>query len=135
MEEYAVTGWTHWENESYKEIADVIDFDNDRERFDKVFLDVYNAVIDFCVENKVYVSDNEHQGGDYGVPIVNNLYKLEFSLRTWAGLMAEVWSKINNKDYDYLDFYCDRYGYSQVDDIDGTIFNTIEGVMETKQWK
>lgn len=121
--EYEVTGWTHWDDENYKEIADVIDFHNDRKNFDEVFLKVYESVIDFCVKNKIYVSDSEHQAGDYGVPIVNNLYKFEFSLRTWAGLMAEVWTKINNKDYSYLDFYCDRYGYSQIDNIDGTLFN------------
>ena len=63
-------------------------------------------LVDFCVQNRIFISDSEHQNKDWGCPVFDNKYKLTFTLRSWAGIMAEVWSKITGKELDYLDFYC-----------------------------
>lgn len=64
-------------------------------------------VVDYCVENRIYVTDEEHQGADFGVPIIDDKYLLQLTLRTWADLMSEVWNRIlRTKKYSYLDFYC-----------------------------
>ena len=69
----------------------------------KCYEDLYN----FCVENRIYVSPEEHQNADWGVPIFDDKYVDQFSLRSWADLMAEVWNKIMDRtDLTYLDFYC-----------------------------
>lgn len=64
-------------------------------------------LIDYCVQNRIYISPDEHQGADWGVPVFDNTYVDQFSLRSWGAIMAEVWNKImGREDLDYLDFYC-----------------------------
>lgn len=68
----------------------------------------YEDLFNFCVENRIYISPDEHQNTiDWGVPIFDDKYIDHFSLRSWADLMAEVWNKIMDRtDLTYLDFYC-----------------------------
>lgn len=67
----------------------------------------YEDLFNFCVKNRIYVSPEEHQNADWGVPIFDDKYIDQFSLRNWASLMAEVWNKIMDRaDLNYLDFYC-----------------------------
>ena len=67
----------------------------------------YEDLLNFCVENRIYISPEEHQSARWGVPIFDDKYIDQFSLRSWASLMAEVWNKIMDRaDLGYLDFYC-----------------------------
>lgn len=66
------------------------------------------AVIKYCVENHVFLTDYDHQGNKKGVPVIDNKYILTYTLRAWGGLMADVWNEIlgEKNKYNYLDFYC-----------------------------
>lgn len=67
----------------------------------------YQDLVDYCVKNRIYISPNQHQNEDWGVPVFDNKYVDQFSLRSWGGIMAEVWNKImGREDLNYLDFYC-----------------------------
>lgn len=67
----------------------------------------YKELEDYCVHHHIFVSDNEHQSESWGVPVFDNRYTIQLSLREWSGLMADVWNRIYETDqYDYLDFYC-----------------------------
>lgn len=64
-------------------------------------------LINYCIEHRIYVSPDEHQNVGWGVPIFDDKYVDQFSLRSWADLMAEVWNEIMDRaDLTYLDFYC-----------------------------
>lgn len=66
-----------------------------------------NDLIEYCILHRIYISPEEHQNSDWGVPIFDNKYVDQFSLRSWAGIMSEVWNKILETDeLDYLSFYC-----------------------------
>lgn len=67
----------------------------------------YKELVDYCVENKVFFTDNQHQSSIFkAVPLFDDKLPMSFSLRSWSGLMSEVWNKILGTDYNYLSFYC-----------------------------
>lgn len=129
-----VTGQTfdEWHSE-FEKIPFYIDEPDTQIKFNE-YIEVRDAVIDYCVKNKVYVTDSEHQNSIYGAPIVDNKYVYCDSLRGWSDIMARVWTIVNEKSYGYLDFYCD---FSNRTDIDGTVFRKPKKDfdMETKQLK
>ena len=47
-------------------------------------------LINYCIKHRIYISPDEHQNADWGVPIFDDKYVDQFSLRSWADLMAEV---------------------------------------------
>ena len=64
-------------------------------------------LVNYCIEHRIYISPEEHQNADWGVPVFDNKYVDQFSLRSWADLMSEVWNEIMDRaDLTYLDFYC-----------------------------
>lgn len=67
----------------------------------------FQDLINYCIKNHIYISPDEHQNADWGVPVFNNKYIDQFSLRSWGDIMAEVWNEIMGRnDLDYLNFYC-----------------------------
>lgn len=130
-----VTGWTHFDNTDYIDLSEEIsklklDTDKIKELRDINF-QCYKIIIAHCIKNKIYVSDGLHQNGDFGVPIVDGKYRFECTLRYWSGIMAEVWSIINQKDYSYRDFYCVDYKDNPVvynGTVDGTKYNNSKGI-------
>lgn len=63
-------------------------------------------LIHYCIEHRIYVSPDEHQTASWGVPIFDDKYIDQFSLSSWADLMAEVWNKIMGRtDLTHRDFY------------------------------
>ena len=69
----------------------------------------YEDLFEYCVENRIYISPDEHQSARWGVPIFDDKYIDQFSLRSWASLMAEVGNKIMDRaELGYLDFYCNE---------------------------
>lgn len=114
------TGQTseEWHAE-FEKIPFYID-DNEAKRKIDEYTKIRDTVIDYCVKNKIYVTDNNHQYSDFGAPIVDNKYIYCDSLLGWSDVMAKAWSIINEKSYRNLDFYCDLKVRA---DIDGTVFN------------
>lgn len=72
---------------------------------------IYEATLNYCVDNHVFFTDWEHQSEDFkGVPVLedeNGKYVLLMTLRAWGGFMADVWNKIlKTNKFGYIDFYC-----------------------------
>ena len=83
-----VTGWTHWNDEKFEEPST----SNEWVSFRK-------AVIQE-IKNKGYkFSGYYHQQGDFGVPVIDDKYALEFSMRTWGKIMAEALGHCGDMDY------------------------------------
>lgn len=98
-----ITGFTHWDNKKYEDYFD-------RVRNDEVesLENPEQIVTEYFVKNKIYVSPTEHQHSKWGVPIIDNKYLYQVSLRYWGGVMANVWNIITGKSqFSYLDFYLD----------------------------
>lgn len=87
--------------------SDYIDEKKAKELID-ITKECEKALIKYCVDNHVFKTDYEHQGGENGVPVFNNKYILTYTLRSWGALMADIWNEIlgENDKYNYLDFYC-----------------------------
>lgn len=66
------------------------------------------AVHKFCVENKIFYTDEEHQSSGFACcPVIDDKYVVTYSLRAWSDLMAGVWNEILDRDdLMYLDIYC-----------------------------
>lgn len=111
MEDFAVTGWCPFDNYGDKKDLSIdIFYEKDPKKKEEM-IDIldksHQAVLDYCVRNHIFYTDSEHQSSQYKcVPIVNNKWVMTYTLRAWSGLMADVWSRILHKSYDYLDFYC-----------------------------
>ena len=92
--------------DKYNKIPDWIDEEKVKE-YEKINEECTNVLVDYCVKNHIFISDDEHQNEDWGCPVFDNKWKLTFTLRAWSGIMAEVWNRILGIDtLNYLDFYC-----------------------------
>lgn len=49
---------------------------------------------------------DEHQNGDNRTPLFSDGAIGTFSYRAWGDLMAAIWSTHDERDYNYMDFYC-----------------------------
>lgn len=56
------------------------------------------------------IINNFRFGGDQHqidkVPLFEDGTCGSFSFRAWGDLMAAIWSEVEDKDYNYMDFYC-----------------------------
>lgn len=68
----------------------------------------YWTVHDYCVQNKVAVTSDQHQSESFkGIPVVDGKYPLMMSQRAWGHFMADIWNQILRiTRLDYMDFYC-----------------------------
>jgi hypothetical protein len=85
-------GYPQAESEGYLDYEDFLDEEKS-----------WKAVVDYCVETRVKVPGMSYQ--HTYMPILNEKYYFLVSIRVWSLLMAEVWSKLDGKEYGYLDFY------------------------------
>lgn len=77
------------------------------EEYSNITKECEEVLIKYCIDNHVFKTDYEHQGGKNGVPVFDDKYILTYTLRAWGGLMADVWNEILKTDkFGYLDFYC-----------------------------
>ena len=88
-----VTGYTHWWDSRYEDI-DVVAKD------EKTWEKVDEAVKESLRENKIRFSPDYHQHGIYGVPVIDDKYRVTYSLRSFARILSEVYGGT------YLDYYC-----------------------------
>lgn len=57
-------------------------------------------------ERNCRYTGQDHQGAQDGVPQFEDGTVAMFSFRAWGDLLAAIWSTAENKDYNYMDFYC-----------------------------
>lgn len=96
--------WTTWD-----EAEKLEDNWNDvpKNEAHKLRQDYYKELVDYCVESKVFFTDEQHQSSSFkAVPVFDGELPMTFTLRAWSDLMSEVWNKILGTDYNYLTFYC-----------------------------
>lgn len=79
----------------------------DKLGYDVRELNVTDQHIDFfknhLIENKIKIGGDEHQSGY--IPVFDDGAILLYSYRAWGALMAEIWSEIDGREYNYMDFY------------------------------
>ena len=92
-EKYTVTGWTYWEDDNYEEIGnDVLKgLINQDEIYDAVAKDLKKNNYIFCGET--------HQHNPHGVPVINDKYKVNCSMREWGGIIARAYNPDWENDY------------------------------------
>lgn len=66
----------------------------------------YEAIRQDVIEKGIRFNGAGHQYSDNGVPLFEDNTVGTFSYRAWGDLMAAIWSEHENKDYNYMDFYC-----------------------------
>jgi hypothetical protein len=64
------------------------------------------AIKESVIENNIRYTGIEHQNVGDGVPIFDDNTIGSFTFRAWGDIMAAIWSDIDNKDYNYMDYYC-----------------------------
>jgi hypothetical protein len=69
---------------------------------DRPFLE---AIRESIIEHGYRHTGEHHQYGDNGTPLFENGTVANFSYRGWGDLMAAIWSEVEDKDYNYMDFY------------------------------
>lgn len=63
------------------------------------------ALRESIIENNIRTGGDDHQQSDNGVPLFSDGTVATYSYRAWGDLMAAVWSEVEDKDYNYMDFY------------------------------
>lgn len=58
------------------------------------------------LENKIRYNGFDHQNKEDGVPLFSDGTIASFSFRGWGDLMAAIHSDFEDKNYNYMDFYC-----------------------------
>lgn len=79
--------------------------DNDELRnVDALISEAYKVVIEEVRENGYHFTGNDHQNADYGVPIIDNKYKLCVGQRLWGGIIADAFPEEidNSEGYGYI---------------------------------
>lgn len=94
-----VTGWTWWDNPEYEDMFP-IGPDRDCDKFEEVGA----LVVSEMRSNGYKFSGTYHQGGDFGVPIIDGKWLYQCSCRSWGHIMAMA----------YPDEIDDRDGYGYV---------------------
>ena len=64
-----------------------------------------SAVKSAVINDAVRINGNQHQNGLNGIPVFSDGTYMLYSMRAWGALMAEVWSEIDGRNYNYMDFY------------------------------
>lgn len=79
--------------------------DNDELRkVDALITEAYKVVIEEVRKNGYHFTGNDHQNADWGVPILDNKYKLCVGQRSWGGIIADAFpDEIDeSKEYGYI---------------------------------
>jgi len=92
---YKVTGFTHWGDTQFT------DWDRYKGGDISLFMDsCENVLVDYLKATNIKFDPDYHQHGEFGCPIINNTYRLEYSLRGWSNVLARAYGG------DYMDYYC-----------------------------
>lgn len=65
-----------------------------------------NALRESIITNKIKECGPWHQESDCGSPVFSDGTVATFSYRAWGDLLAAVWSSEENRDSNYMEFYC-----------------------------
>lgn len=86
-----VTGWTYWGNEKYWPCDDLSSPEWEKAR---------QAVIEEIRKNGCKLCGYSHQDPEVcGVPIIDEKYRFEVSMRSWGRIMAEAYGNMGMTDY------------------------------------
>lgn len=69
--------------------------------FDQAYEDV---LVEYIKEHNIRRGGDWHQDN---VPLFDDGNTIAYSMRAWGGLLADIWSEVDGKDYNYMDFYMD----------------------------
>lgn len=69
----------------------------------QIYKEMEQTVIEHCKEKEIRFSGDYHQGGDYGIPVIDNKYYFMCSLREWGHVMAMA-DEIEDETA-YLNYY------------------------------
>lgn len=86
---WQITGWVHWGDPKY----------NDMSAISSNYDDVRDSVIDEIKSKNYKICGFSHQHNDKGVPVINNKYRFEVSLRCWGRIMADAYEHFGWMDY------------------------------------
>lgn len=92
-----VTRWVKYDGEYENGKDGLITVDNDK------FDDVWNCVREELERRNIKFDAVYHQNGEYGVPVIDDRYVLQVSMRMWGALVAE--SEGNMRNFNYMDWY------------------------------
>lgn len=76
------------------------------EKFTVEGLPYVEALRASIIEQGLKYTGHEHQNEPDGVPVFETGEVATYTFRAWGDLMAAVWSTEEEKDYNYMDFYC-----------------------------
>lgn len=91
-----VTGYTNFFDSRYKDI-DVI------KPSAAEWAQIDTAVKESIRTEGIKISPDYHQNGVFGTPVIDNKYRVTYSLREFSRLLSEVYGG------DYLDYYCQEF--------------------------
>ena len=60
------------------------------DKIDTLITEAYEAVIEEVRKNEYHFTGNDHQNADWGVPVLDNKYKLCVGQRSWGGIIADA---------------------------------------------
>ena len=64
------------------------------------------ALREEIIKNKIKERGPWHQNDPKGVPMFSDNTVATFSFRAWGDLLAAIWSTEENRDSNYMEFYC-----------------------------
>ena len=96
MNKFKVTGFTFWGDSRF--LGDDID-ENDRPT-PRDYADMKRAVVNYLADTDTFFLPEYHQHGEYGVPVLNDKYRFECSMRAWGRVLADAFGG------DYVEYYC-----------------------------
>ena len=161
--EIKLVGWGHYDFDAEQQAAkenrphsqkDYFTELRECENMAGIIAGIEDLVISEIVKNGFRFDGDSHQNYKYGCPIVEvdgkRLY-YTVSWRHWGSIMAEAWTKIDGKFYDYMDFYMgvteekadfrgpivgvhiDEEGNVLLREIDADVKKVIDGLYAEKQ--
>ena len=90
-----VTKWTHWDNNEYLDFCE-----------SNVASGCKQTVIEHLKNTGIRFCSDYHQNGQFGVPIVDDKYKVECTIRCFAAMEASA----DGSNTTYLDYYINYDG-------------------------
>lgn len=88
-----ITGWTWWENPEYEDLPN------------ELYDEAKSCVVEELRKHGYKFTGSYHQNGDFGVPIIDDVWLFQVSQRTWGNLMVTAYpDEIDDSD---------GYGYTE----------------------
>ena len=97
---YKVTGWTCSDDDCYVHVNGTFLMDSNPPELN--MRAIRDAIISEVRDKEYQFTGSYHQYGEYGTPIINDKYIIEYSQRSWGGIMADALGLPNNDGFAYV---------------------------------